>query len=365
MVLMDRLKGLMPESVSSRLMSMIKGSNSEADQEIRLSCDLGNTKIALLEVIKNGSDTTITRFLKIARPEQGGDPLPLIKKALSEAGFQSTKVRVAVKGQGIIIRFVQFPFMTEEELRGAISFEAEKYIPFKSDDVIVDYHVLDREVQTDQGKMMNVLLVAAKKDEIYKLIQMYQDAGFQVEMIDVDSLAFMNAVEYLHPEEAAKTFGIIDFGNEISTLGICRSGKPLFIRDISFGNQDLAKRIKRKSGGTFEEFRQQLGSKAPSPELEASFHELIMPFVSEIRISLDYYKDQNPTAELPQTIFLSGFLGAHPSMEAMISKEFGGIQIKKMKVLEKVKLADGVQEKDLIDNEWVLPVSFGLCIRNL
>ncbi len=357
---------VLPESLRLRVSSLLGlGSGSSSASQIRLACDLGGSKLFFLEIQKIASEVTLQRFIRIQRPEEGGDLPALLKQGLTDGKFISNKIRIAVKGQGVILRFVQFPAMTDEELRGAISFEAEKYIPFKSDEVVVDYQILDNQVQTEQGKMMNVLLVAAKRDEIYKTLEMYQNAGLEVELIDIDALAFMNAVEFLYPEESAKTLGILDFGSELSTLGICKGGKPLFIRDISFGSQDLAKRIKRKLGLSIQEYRDKLTGTQASDELQAAFHEIIAPFASEIRVSLDYYKDQMSAAEIPQTIFLSGVVGAHPLMASMLSKEFGGLLIRGIEVLDRVHLGEGISLDDLKNNEAVLPVALGLCLRDL
>lgn len=366
----DSLGGLaqkiLPKSLRLNLSSMLGLSSSpSAASQIRLACDLGGSKIFFLEIQKNASEITIQRYKRIQRPEEGGDILSLLKQGVAEGLFVSPKIRIAVKGQGVIIRFVQFPAMTDEELRGAISFEAEKYIPFKSDEVVVDYHILDSQVPSDHGKMMNVLLVAAKRDEIYKTIEMYQNAGLQVELIDIDALAFMNAVEFLYPEEGSKALGILDFGTELSTLGICKGGKPLFIRDVSFGNQDLAKRVKRKLSLTIQEFRAKLDSTQKNDDLQAAFREIIAPFASEIRISLDYYKDQISGAEPPQTILLSGVIGGHPLMASLLSQELGGVQIRGLEVLKKVRLGEGVSLEDLKNYEAVLPVALGLCLRDL
>ncbi|MSR76979.1 MAG: type IV pilus assembly protein PilM [Candidatus Omnitrophica bacterium] len=366
-VISEQLQKMIPPGLLDSFAQRFKnGAPATHTSSLRLACDLGKTKLVFLEVLKTGEEVQVTRFLKIPRPEEGGDVPALLKQAQTEGGFQTSKIRISVKGQGVIIRFVQFPQMSDEELRGAITFEAEKYIPFKSEEVIVDYHVLEREIQTVSGKVMNILLVAVKRDEIYPLIQQYQDAGFQVELIDTDALAFLNAMEFLYPEDFQKNTGILDFGSEISTLGIIRGGKPQFIRDIAFGNQDLVKRLKRKTKVPFEEVLKQLwqASANPPAELEQALSDSLEPLSADLKVSLDFYSDQMQVAEPLQKIFISGAIGAYPVVSQMFAKIFG-FEFAMIDILPKVKIAETLKREEVTQMSPIFPIALGLCLRDL
>ena len=63
--------------------------------------------------------------------------------------------------------------MTDAELAEQIQWEAEQHIPFDIKDVQIDHQVLRR--RADEGQM-DVLLVAAKKDQIEDYAQLARTA---------------------------------------------------------------------------------------------------------------------------------------------------------------------------------------------
>ncbi len=332
----------------------------------RLACDFGRTKIALLEIDLAENQVKILRSSKFARPVEKDKIPEVLSQALSAGGFGPKKVRISLKGQGVVVRFIQFPKMKPEELRSALTFEAEKYIPFKSDEVVIDFAVLEDSVTGPQGVMMNLLLVAVKKDEIYPLIQTFQAAGLETELIDIDALAFLNAVEFFYPDlMRSSTSGILDIGSEISTLCIVREGKPRFIRDISYGAMDILKRLKRKLGLTDESALKILeGDKAAGVDALSVFKEGLDNLIADLRVSLDYYMDQGQTSEPIKTIFLGGGGSCHPIVSETLTHDLG-VTVQTMDILGKIQRDPAVDEKFLKVNQGILPIALGLCLRDL
>lgn len=332
----------------------------------RIACDIGKSKIVMLELQKNPDATiTIARFKKMSRPKEQDKLIECFKEAFAQGGFSSNKVRISVKGQGVIVRFVQFPKMKIEELRSAITFEAEKYIPFKANEVVVDFSVLDDNVQLPTGVGMNLLLAAVKRDDVYPTLQWLISAGLSVELIDIDALAFINALEFCYPEMLQSAIGVLDIGTEISTLTITRNGKPRFIRDISFGGADIIKRLKRKLGLSDQAAMEQLEvDRAPNPEAVEVLKEGLGNLVSDLKVSLDYYLDQVQPPEPITKLFLAGGGGYHP----IVLEELGnnlGLPVQTIDVLSKISLAPGLDAELIKKNQGLIPIALGLALRDL
>ncbi|MBI3306214.1 MAG: type IV pilus assembly protein PilM [Candidatus Omnitrophica bacterium] len=330
-----------------------------------IACDYGHSKIIFVEMQKSESGLHLIRFHKSLRSDGNKVGVDMIKKIFTDGKYSHSRVRVSVKGQGVVVRFIQFPQMKHEDVRSAISFEAEKYIPFKAEEVIIDYHVLDENIVQGTGTFMNLLLVAVRRDELNPVIQTFHEAGLQVEFVDVDALASMNSLEYFHPEEWKKSVGFIDFGAEISSLCIIREGKPRFMRDISFGGMDFIKRLKRKLGVTEEKAREHFLQAAdkPSPEVIPIIQESVETLIADLKVSLDYYLDQIPNAQPLQKLFISGTEAYHPQVVQMLSKEFS-IPVEPMNILEKLTLGPDVDKRLVMENQGFLPVPIGLCLRD-
>ena len=348
------------------IFSKLRGKKAETAPlmpSVRMACDLGKSKVVFVEIEKSADGIKLTKFLKA--PRTPGKEAELLKDLLTQGGFASNKVRISVKGQGVIIRFVSFPQMKLEDLKSSISFELDQYIPFKSHEVVWDCQILEENVTTPTGTGMNVLLVAVKHDDLYATIQTFQGAGLQIELIDVDALALANVLEFFHPEEVKSTTAILDIGSEISTLNVIHNGRPRFIRDITYGGMDILKRLRRKLGLTQEQALQQIEvDRVPSPEATNVIQEALHDLVSELRVSLNYYLDQIHAAEPVKKIFIGGGGAYHPLVIETLTQNLG-FPVEAIQTIDKIQVGNGTDANLVKQNQGLLTVALGLCIREL
>jgi type IV pilus assembly protein PilM len=116
-----------------------------------------------------------------------------IRKVLSEAGVRPGRVVSAVGGQAVIVRELKLPPMSDDELKQAARFEAERYIPYGVREVNMDFDVIGETTEDNQRKMV-VLLVAARREIVDKHVQALEAAGLQPFVLDVESFAVMRAL---------------------------------------------------------------------------------------------------------------------------------------------------------------------------
>lgn len=145
--------------------------------------------------------------------------------------IKEQNVAVSIGGYSVIVKTINIPTMTEEQLHETIHFEAEQYIPFDIADVNLDFQVLG-ESESDSNKM-GVLLVAAKKDLIEDYTNLIENSGLNPCIIDVDIFALQNIYEhaYLDVLESVsedKCTGLIDVGASKASLNILE-GKQVSI----------------------------------------------------------------------------------------------------------------------------------------
>jgi type IV pilus assembly protein PilM len=230
--------------------------------------------------------------------------------------------------------------------------------------VLWDFYLLEENIQTSSGMVMNVLLTAVKRDELYATIKIFQDAGLEIELIDVDALAAINALAFFYPERFQSPVAILDIGTEISTLSVSHQGKPRFIRDISFGGLDTLKRLKRKLALSQDQALEQIEvDRAPTPEAAAILKESIGDLVTDLKVSLNYYLDQVPGSEPVKQLFVGGGGGYHPIVTETLKTHLG-ISVEAMDILSKVELAPDIDAQLIKKNQGLLPVSLGLLIRH-
>jgi type IV pilus assembly protein PilM len=367
MEILKQLKQINIPQINPEFLSKLLGRKSQpavpAGPSIRLACDFGKSKIVMVEIEKSQEGVKLSKFFKI--PRSTGKDADLLKSVFEKGGFASNKVRISVKGQGVIIRFVQFPQMKAADLKSAISFELDQYIPFKAHEVIWDCQILEENVPVTNGMGMNVLLIAVKRDDLYTTIQTFQTAGLQIELIDVDAVTLSNVLEYFHPEEVKNTTAILDIGTEVSTLSVIHNGKPRFIRDITYGGVDILKRLRRKLGLTQEQAIQQIEvDRVPTPEATTVIKEALGDLVSELRVSLNYYLDQIHGAEPVKKLFIAGGGGYHPLVIETLTQSLG-FPTEVIQVLGKIQMGPGIDANLIKQNQGILTVALGLCVREL
>ena len=355
-------------SLTQKFSSLIEGVVSKlAAKKTDVSrvtvCDLGRTRTVLLELEKRPDHLLIHRLDVLKSVTHDQKPALALKPFLDGKKYQKEGIRVALKGHGVVIRFIRFPKMKLEDLRSAMKYEAEQYIPFELNDVALDFAVVEESLKAEDGEKMEVMLAVIKRQELDPTLEIFHNLECHLAVADVDILSVMSALEYFHPEDFMGHTGLLDLGTEISTLGIVRDGQPRFIRDISYGTYDLYKRIKTRANLT-EEKVEQLFEKGenPSPEAAQAITESLEGLISDLRVSFDYYHDQSGQSKPITKLFLSGGV-AHPVVLKALSS---GLQIPvvSMDLVAKIKLAPDIDPQLLKNNLPHLPVALGLGIRD-
>ena len=347
------------------LRGVLGGKNRDvvSPSSARVACVFGNSEILILEMEKTIPSLAVTKCQMIPRPDTPEKTSAALKTCFESGGYRTQKVRISVKGQGVLIRFLQFPKMKPEELKSALSFELEQYIPFKAHEVVFDFQILEESPVANGASILNVLLAVAKREELYGLIQIFQNAGLQIEWVDADALATINALEFFHPAEFQSTLAILDLGSEVSTLSVVSGGKPRFIRDISLGCSDMVKRLTRKMGLSQEAAKAQLEGVDPrTPEAAAVLLDGMRDLTGDIKVSFNYFFDQVPGMDPIKMLFLNSS-GGYQSPDVTALSEMLGFTV------QPVVLSDKVTFPKEIDNLWIqknqghLLVPFGLCLR--
>ncbi|MDP2920797.1 MAG: type IV pilus assembly protein PilM, partial [Candidatus Omnitrophota bacterium] len=279
---------------------------------------------------------------------------------LSLSKLSAKRVNVSLSGQSVIVRYVEMPPMKREELKSAIKFEAEKYIPFDMKDAIVDCAVLDKSVS---GSGNRVMLVAAKKDRVNSYLEMFKEAGMDVAAIDVDNMAVLNAFHRSGIESKQEgAYAIINIGARFSNMGIAVKAQPYFTRDILWGGADVSGRIKDSLGlsaGDAEALKRNPGER--KAEVSASIMPTLEKFISEIRMSFDYFDTQ--FAKSVERLYISGG-GSYLFNLREFLKEGLGIEVNQWDPLEGIEISADVSGEEVKNFPGQFSVAMGLALRS-
>jgi len=173
-----------------------------------------------------------------------------LTRLFAEHRIKHRNVAVGVSGQSVIIRKITVPMMTPAELDEQIQWEAEQHIPFDIKDVQIDYQVLRR--HPDRGQM-DLLLVAAKRDEINDYAQFVREAKLKPLCVDIDAFCVQNLFEATLGAPESQTVALLNMGASLASLNIVAGGASAFTRDITSGGNTISEEIQRETGLSFEE----------------------------------------------------------------------------------------------------------------
>ncbi len=318
-----------------------------------LGLDIGTSTIKLVELkdLKDKDTVELVRFnLEPIQP----DLVSQLKKLVGAPGV----INISVSGASTVLRYIDFPRMSEDELKGALKFEVQKYIPFPINEVNLDSHIL-KENPVD-NKML-VLVAAVKKEFINQRLKLIQEAGLKANIVDIDSLALVNAFNFGYSKEN-KTIAILNIGASMSNLNILENGLPVLSRDIYIAGNNLAQKIHDCLGPDFKSLEELKidTDKEEMNKVAAAAEPLFSDLAKELRVSFDYYESQSTSSV--SKIFLSGggskFTGLKDILPNLLS-----IEVECWDPLRQISIIDTIDSKEVKALSVQLGVAVGLALR--
>ena len=247
-----------------------------------------------------------------------------IQELFAAQKIKHKEVATSVSGHSVIIKKINLPQMTPEELEESIQWEAEQYIPFDINDVHIDVQILNTE--STQAGQMDVLLVAAKKDMVNDYTSVIMEAGLTPVVVDVDAFAVQNMFEVNYEVPRSETVVLINIGASVTNINVLANGVSTFTRDISIGGSQFTDAIQKALNVSYDEAEalklggagQDADSVVPQ-EVERVLQTESESIANEVQRSLDFYAATSADAHLAR-IFLSGGSGKIPALVKTIER---------------------------------------------
>ncbi|MDQ4062579.1 MAG: type IV pilus assembly protein PilM [Actinomycetota bacterium] len=213
-----------------------------------------------------------------------------LKEFWSSHSFKGKSVYLGVANQNVVVRLLDFPRMDSEDLKGAISFQAQDHIRMPMDEAILDHVVLGP--QGEGSDLDRILIVAAQRDMISRYSSVIRAAGLRPQGVDVKALSLVRSTlpNSLFDDEGAIL--LLDIGTEITNLVISQGGSPTLTRFIPGGSNYLAQAVAEAADLSEEDAERQLMNPnvriGPEIELEDEGES------ESARVSLEKNEDFDP-----------------------------------------------------------------------
>jgi type IV pilus assembly protein PilM len=224
--------------------------------------DVGSSAVKAVELKPAGKGFKVAAFASEPVPPQAivdgaiVDAVAVadaIKRIFEGRAFKARDVAASLSGNAVIVKKINVPVMTEDELDESIHWEAEQYIPFDIQDVNLDYQILDPGGASGQNAAtMEVLLVAAKKEKIADYTGVIAQAGRSAVVVDVDAFALQNAYEANYGVDPGAVVVLLNAGASAINVNIVIGEQSVFTRDISLGGNAYTDAVQKELGLPFE-----------------------------------------------------------------------------------------------------------------
>ena len=294
-----------------------------------LSVDIGSSSIKVLEVRGTVGQLRLTNWATLPTPPSAiQNNMVYETTAVAEAtqalieshGVRARKVITAVPGPAVIIKRVTLPAQSAQELENTILFEAGNFIPEDLENVNLDYQITD---YLDDGKRMEVLLVAAKKDIVASYTETVRAAGLLPIVIDVDYFALENMFEANYDPVSEHAIALVNIGARFSSINILKGGRSTFTGDVPVGGRDICEALMRDLGVSAEEAETLkaggTSDKVPADQATAVIESATGALIEEIHHALSFFWTA-ATDETIDKLYLSGGVAQMPSLSQQLSE---------------------------------------------
>ncbi|MBW2105654.1 MAG: type IV pilus assembly protein PilM [Deltaproteobacteria bacterium] len=319
-----------------------------------IGIDIGSHSIKIVEIDDSKTGMVLKNFGMIELPHDSiveGSIKEMevvssaLKNLLTNLKIKNKNVATSISGYSVIVKKITIPKKEEVGLEQSIQSEAEQYIPFDINDVNLDFQILPSEKEgTEEEKkeeLMDVLLVAAKKDMVEEYISLLHLTDLNPMVLDIDAFALQNAFEISNHEQSG-CHALVNIGAQQLTINVIKDGASIFTRDSSYGGSQITSEIQQKLNISYQEAEMiKLGVKPlkteKKPIIEEIFSSTVAKWAQEVKRALDFVATTFLDVKV-ENVLLSGgsslikgfsnYLGLETGLKIEMLNPFGNLEIK-------------------------------------
>ena len=314
----------------------------------------------------------------LSQPE--ADPEEIVREALqqflSRNEVTSDNVAMSVAGQSGLARFIKLPPVESKKIPDIVKYEARQQIPFSLEDVVWDYQQLTGGSEEDEFALEpEVGLFAMKRDQVARSLVPLEEAGIEVDFIQLAPLAVYNYVcfdllqaltsEPYDPENPPKSTVVISLGTDTTDL-VVTNGFRVWQRNIPIGGNHFTRALSKELKLTFVKAEHLKRNAMQADDPKAVFQAMRPVFsdlLAEIQRSLGYFTSIDKTATIGDVIALGNAMKL-PGLQKYLSQNLEQ-DVKPITDYTNLSAGSASGQAQFKDNLLSFAVSYGLCVQGL
>jgi len=298
---------------------------------VAIGLDIGSSAVRAAELDqRRGGSVRLTHYGEVGLPPGAvvdGDVLEptVVADALRElwkvSGIRNRCVAVGLASQKVTVREIDLPDMPDADLADAVRLQAQEQLPMPIDEALLDFVVVERYPVADDRFNVRVLLVAAEKDMVDRLLAPVTTAKLRPVLVDLDAFALLRSLA--GPTATDEVELIVDIGATVTKIAVRRAGSPLFVRMVRLGGDASTAQLQKVLELSWDEAEKAKvdasGSMVAGAEIDPEDERArvlqngVKRVVTEVRDSLDFFRSQHGDVEV-QRVLLSGGASLVPDL---------------------------------------------------
>ena len=235
-----------------------------------------------------------------------------IKKVKGEK-LKTNYVVASLPEEKAFLQVIQMPRLPEEDLKSAVIYEAENYIPTPIEEVYLDYQIIPPVY--DHLDHLDILIAALPKKTVDPYLSVLKLAGLRPKVLEIESLAIARAL--IKDGITTQPILLIDLGATRTSFIIFSGHSLRFTSSIPVSSSNFTEIISKNLGvslaeaerlkikhGLEEKIKIKIGDEKTNLKKErGEIFEALVPalidLVQQIKKYLDYYQTHASHEHLP------------------------------------------------------------------
>lgn len=257
-----------------------------------LGVDIGTQAIKLVQLRTEdqvletyGIVDLIEPITNHTKPETINHTISLLRTLTEKARVTTKRTALSLPNSAVFTSVIDMPKMSDAELEQSMKFEAKKYVPLPFEEVSLSWSLISEDVATGT---MKVLLIAVPKQIRDTYIHIFEQAGLELEVIEIEALALIRALV----EDKSKNDVIIDMGAKVTGINFVKQGLLQLTRNLNVGGDSITERIAQTLNlqpARAEQFKRDFGLNS-TDFLPEAVKPVLNNILSEVKQILDLYR---------------------------------------------------------------------------
>ena len=276
--------------------------------------DISDLSVKIVQLKKRGQFFELASFgeavIKPGAIKQGeikneNSLAKIINKSLTEVKGRKIKTKYVIASlpeEKAFLQVIQMPRLSEEDLKSAVIYEAENYIPLPIEEVYLDYQIISPVY--NHLDHFDVLIAALPQKIVNSYLSCLEKAGLKPLALEIESLSIARAL--IKDELAVTPVLLVDFGATRASF-IIFSGRSLrFTASIPVSSQKFTEAISRALNIDLvkaEKLKLKYGLETRATKEGGEVFDALIPaltdLIEQIKKHLDFYQTHAGHEHLP------------------------------------------------------------------